>query len=156
MAKPRSACRGLTILIVEDDDDFRDFLVRGLKALGAYVVEANSVARALGFLDTMTPDLLVSDLALRDVDGFQLIERMRASPGLRDIPAIAVSGHPDLQAQAMRSGFHRFVGKPVEVDELCRVIAELVTGRASRGKPRAPSSTLLLIVDDIPHNREMY
>jgi CheY-like chemotaxis protein len=152
---PVSDCRGLTVLVVADDDEFLDFLLRALKALGAYVVAAGSAERALSFMITMKPDVVVGDVSASRLDAFELVERMRASPKLRDVPAIAIAAGVEVQSRATQSGFNQLLQRPLDVDELCRAI-KAVARETSRMKPRDPSRTFLLIVDDIPDNRQMY
>ena len=75
-------------MVVEDHDDSREMIVLALEAFGAQVVSMNSAAEALASLQTVRPDGLVSDLSMPDMDGFQLLHALRASPALRDLPAM--------------------------------------------------------------------
>jgi CheY-like chemotaxis protein len=118
----------VAVVVVEDHDDSRDFLVLALQELGAKAIGARSAAQALGYMRTVRPDVLVSDLSMPEQDGFELLREVRSSPYLKDVPAIAVTGHGDLRAKAGRSGFQWFIRKPIDAIELCRVIAAL-TGR---------------------------
>ena len=125
---PHTACSDISVMVVEDHDDSRDFLVFALQALGARAIGARSAAQALGYMRSVRPHVLVSDLSMPDQDGFELLHAVRSSPYLRDVPAIAVTGHGDLREKAGRSGFQWFIRKPIDAMELCRVIAAL-TGR---------------------------
>jgi CheY-like chemotaxis protein len=80
----------LRILIVEDEPDTRDFLLRLLASQGAEVRGAASATEALALFETNTPDILISDIGLPDVDGYDLIHRLRERERLdgRSVPAI--------------------------------------------------------------------
>jgi CheY-like chemotaxis protein len=116
-------------LLVEDHDDSREMLTESLQHLGAQVVAANSAAQAMRFMRAVRPDVLVSDLSMPDEDGFELLRQVRASPYLRDVPAIAVTGHTGMQEKAAQCGFQRFLRKPLDPGELCRMIAAVATRR---------------------------
>ena len=115
-------------MVVEDHDDLRNLLVVGLEAAGAFVMSANSAAVALTYMKVVRPDVLVSDLSMPGQDGFELLQEVRSSPALMDVPAIAITGHGDLRSKADRSGFQQFMEKPIDTEELCRAIAT-VAGR---------------------------
>jgi CheY-like chemotaxis protein len=115
-------------MVVEDHDDVRDVLVLELEAFGAYVMSANSAAQALTYMKVVRPDVLVSDLSMPGKDGFELLQEVRSSPVLMNVPAIAITGHGDLRAKADRSGYQRFMEKPIDTEGLCRAIGELAGG----------------------------
>jgi CheY-like chemotaxis protein len=97
-------------------------------------MSANSAAKALTFMKVVKPDVLISDLAMPGKNGFELLQEIRSSPKLMDVPAIAITGHGDLRAQAEHSGYQRFMKKPIDADGLCRAIGELAHGgRGARG-----------------------
>jgi CheY-like chemotaxis protein len=119
--------RGLTILVLEDEPDTRDFLRRLLEAHGASVVQAGSAEQALMLFASARPDILVSDIGLPDVDGFDLIQRIRqqhASDG-GSVPAIALTAYArgEDRTRALRAGYQAHVAKPVEPGELVATIA---------------------------------
>jgi CheY-like chemotaxis protein len=124
-----TACRDVAVMVVEDHDDSRDMLVFALEALGAHVVGVSSAVEALTYMQRVRPDVLVSDLSMPEMDGFELLQHVRASPGLEDLPAIAVTGHGEMSAKARQSGFQRFFRKPIDTIELCRAIGALTGGR---------------------------
>ncbi len=114
------------MLVVEDEPDTRDFLERFLKVYSADVVTARSAAEALSLLPTSRPDILVSDIGLPDVDGYDLIQRIRAmdknSGGA--IPAIAVTAYARTEdrTRALQAGYQSHLAKPVEPTELVAAI----------------------------------
>lgn len=125
---PDTACRDVSVVVVEDHDDSREFLVFALQGLGARAIGASSAAQALRYMLTVRPDVLISDLSMPEQDGFELLSEVRSSPYLKDVPAVAVTGHGDLREKAGRSGFQFFMTKPIDAMELCRVIGALAGG----------------------------
>jgi len=122
--------QGHRILIVDHDLDFLQAFGLVLKALGATVYEATSAGMALESLITRRPDLLISDLRMMGMDGFGLVEAVRALPesmGGRT-PAIALSGAParDVVSRVMKSGFQAFLQKPLNENELLSAVPALV------------------------------
>jgi CheY-like chemotaxis protein len=97
------------------------------------VEEAASAAEAADALERSRFDVLVSDLAMPDEDGFSLVRRLRARPDAAGgrIPAAALSAHARAEdrARALLAGFDVHVGKPVDLSELAAVVRELVAGR---------------------------
>jgi PAS domain S-box-containing protein len=119
--------RGAKVLVVEDDADARDLIQRLLEAYGAQVFTASSGPEALTLLPSVRPDLLVSDIGLPDMDGYELIERIRAlSPeDGGTMPAVAVTAfaRPDDRRRALRAGYQAHVAKPVQPAELVATVA---------------------------------
>jgi PAS domain S-box-containing protein len=123
---------GLTILVVDDEEDARNLMVEVLGGFGASVIAAKSAAEALEGVRTKLPDVLVSDIAMPEEDGYSLIQKVRdLSPdeGGRT-PAIAVTAYARLRdrIRALAAGFQSHLAKPLEPAELATVIASL-TGR---------------------------
>jgi len=121
---------GLTILIVEDEDDSRDVLCLHLQNLGAGVLQAPSVVTAFQLLDNaeVPPDLIISDIGMPDEDGLSFIKRLRSStnPLLVEIPAIALSAFAtsEFRANALDSGFQRYLTKPFDPETLTKAVLE--------------------------------
>lgn len=129
--RPAVDLRGLSVLVVDDDDDARDTTSRVLVGGGAEVRTAASGAEALDALARFQPDLIVSDVTMPGLDGYQFLQRVRASgDGHARIPAIAVTSltASEDRQQAYRAGFQLHVAKPVESGELLLAVANL-TGR---------------------------
>ena len=113
--------RGLTILVVEDDQDTRDLIQRLLEAHRAKVVVAASALEALDRLVAERPDIVLSDIGLPDVDGYELIRRIRRPASqFSTIPAIALTAFARFEdrTRALGAGFNAHVAKPVEPAEL--------------------------------------
>jgi CheY-like chemotaxis protein len=120
---------GVRVLVVEDEADARHLLAAVLQKRGARVYMAASAAEALEVLQRERPDVLLSDIALQDRDGYDLIRQVRALPaeGGGRIPAAALTGYGRLEdrMRALSAGFQLHAAKPVEPAELVAVVASL-------------------------------
>ena len=129
---------GVRVLVVDDDPDALRMVREILEAAGAQVVSAATAADALGSLSLALPDVLVADLGLPRMDGFELIAeiRQRPNPGWRDLPAAALTAYArsEDRARALRSGFHVHLSKPIDPGELMATVASL----AGRKDDRSP------------------
>ena len=127
---------GLRVMIVEDDPDGRSMLTLLLEGTGASVVPVGSVREALDTLETGRPDVIVSDIAMADEDGYTLIRRIRARDAEHGgvIPALALTGYvrPEDRARVLAAGFQAHVGKPAGPGEIVAAVASLA-GRSSGG-----------------------
>lgn len=123
---------GLKVLVVEDQVDSRELIERVLRDSGAQVLTAGSAREALELLDSNKPDVLVSDIGMPDVDGFELLKRVRALGADRGgrIPAIALTAfaRSEDRTRALRAGFLFHIAKPVDPAELVATVAS-VAGR---------------------------
>jgi CheY-like chemotaxis protein len=135
---PPSVLAGVKVLIVDDQPDARDLIERVLRDCGAAVFAAASADEAIAFVEAERPHVLVSDLGMPEVDGFELLRRVRGLGPVRGgaLPAIALTAFARSQdrTRALRAGFLAHVTKPVELSELVATVAA-VAGRAtdSRG-----------------------
>ncbi len=127
---PHSAIlKGLRVLIVEDEVDSRELFELTLKRYGADVTGAATAVRALEMLGQLEIDVLVSDIQMPLMDGYQLISRVRAMDleATRKIPAIALTAYARAEDR-MRSflaGYQAHISKPVEPSELVATVAAL-------------------------------
>jgi signal transduction histidine kinase/CheY-like chemotaxis protein len=120
----------LKILVVDDEADTRELLRQGLEYCGATVSVAGSAAEAVEALMAQTPDILISDIGMPAVDGYDLIRQVRRLPATDGgkIPAIALTAYTRTEdrLQALRAGYDMHVPKPVELAELVAVAASVV------------------------------
>jgi len=120
--------KGLKVLVVEDDVDAREVFAFMLQTFGVEVKSAESAARALEVFETFKPDVLVSDIAMPNEDGYSLIRKIRTMKSkLNNVPAIALTayaGQDDVD-RAHLVGFQAHLAKPVEANRLAGVIAKL-------------------------------
>ena len=129
-----AALSGVRALVVDDDSDTRELVAEVLRSRGVVVTAAATVEEGLAALDREVPDILLSDIAMPDRDGFDLIRRVRERPADRGghVPAVAITAyaHPEDSERSLSSGYQVHVTKPVDMDELIATVASLTaTGR---------------------------
>ena len=118
---------GMRILIVDDQDDGRMLVRKVLERAGAEVGDANSVAEAVRHLERTDFDILLSDIAMPDADGYELLRYLRQSR-TPNLPAVAMTafGHQSDQQKIVAAGFSGYLKKPVEPIELVRELARFI------------------------------
>jgi signal transduction histidine kinase/CheY-like chemotaxis protein len=118
---------GMTVLVVDDQPDSCELLAALFERHGARVVQCDSAESALGVLADVAANLLIADIAMPDIDGFELIRRVRASHGA--LPAIAVSAYarPEDRRRALSAGFNAYCSKPVEAPQLIRAVRSVMS-----------------------------
>lgn len=130
------ALDGVSVLVVDDEADARDLVATVLRASGAEVSVASGAEHALELLASWCPTLLVSDIGMPDIDGYELIRRVRSNLGTRgaELPAVALTAfaREEDRRLALAAGFHSHVAKPVEPVELVRLVDGL--SRASHSE----------------------
>lgn len=116
----------IKIFVVDDDPDTRDLLRFMLEEEGANVTVATNAKEALSMLEKELPTILVSDVAMPEMDGFQLIGLVRELPKGADLPAIALTAYAreEDRVQAINAGFNDYLTKPIDPLELMRVIQQ--------------------------------
>ncbi len=121
---------GIQILVVDDDDDTREFHTFVLEQAGARVTAVASAKEALQALAESEPDMMLSDIGMPETDGYMLMRQVKALQALqaKQIPAIALTAYAGEidQQQALESGFQKHMSKPVEPEELVKAIATLI------------------------------
>ena len=112
-----------TVLLVEDHEDSRQMYAEFLRHQ-FHVVEAVDGLGALELMQQTAPDIVVTDLALPRMDGFELVQRMRADERLRNVPVIALSGFSgaEFETRARAAGSDVVLQKPCLPDELARAV----------------------------------
>ena len=126
---PVGALRGVAVLAVDDDVDALMMVREILEAAGASVTTADSARQALSLMDVNPPDVLLADMAMPKMSGFELISEVRKSPNprIRNVPAAALTAYArsEDRAHALRSGFQLHLAKPIDPCELMEAIASL-------------------------------
>lgn len=119
-----------TILVVEDDPLGRELVVEILGAAGYTVLEAEDGRGLLERVKRERPDLILLDLQLPGIDGFTLIQGLRADPATEQIPILVMSAYarPAVQAQALAAGCSGFIAKPFDTRELLCTVARVLEG----------------------------
>ncbi|MEG3968514.1 ATP-binding protein [Microcoleus sp. T2B6] len=123
----------LRVLVVDDEQDSRDFVAFVAEEAGAKVTAVGSAIEALQLLSTTPFDILLCDIGMPDMDGYMLVRQVRALPPEQggQIPAIALTAYAGdfNQNQALAAGFQRHLAKPVEPNELVQAIVTLLRKR---------------------------
>jgi two-component system CheB/CheR fusion protein len=126
---------GLRILLVDDMEDMLQVFQSLLEMSGATVFAASSARQGLDILGREDVDLLISDISMPEIDGYEFLRRAHALPKYASLPAVAITGmrrDADI-AQARAAGFSAHLGKPVSVERLNVVVRELLPRRGLGG-----------------------
>lgn len=134
------ASRAPQIMVVDDDQDTVAILVRHLQREGFVPIEATSGAQCLKLVQENEVDVILLDLMMPDMDGFQVVKELRDNPMTAEIPVIMITARDDLDARAegMRLGVSDFLAKPVFRRQLAsRVRAQLEVVETGRNATAA-------------------
>ena len=130
---PLPDLNGVHVLAVDDEPDSLRLLTEILMAAGARVSTASSAAAALDRIQQLKPDVVLTDLGMPLMDGFELIERLRQSADarVRETPAAALTafGRTEDRARSLQSGFEMHLAKPVDPVELASAVQALARRR---------------------------
>jgi len=120
-----------TVLLVEDNELNRDMLSRRLERRGFRIIVAEDGAQGIALAQTDRPDLILMDMSLPKVDGWEATRRLKGDDSTRKIPIIALTAHAmavDCQ-RALDAGCDAFDTKPIDLPRLLGKIAELLEPR---------------------------
>jgi CheY-like chemotaxis protein len=121
---------GMNVLLVEDDDDSREALRLALVARGAVVTAASGAKEALAAVQQAVPDVVVSDIAMPDEDGYAFLRKLRSLKPERGgrVPAVALTAFGSREARELsrECGFHYHLEKPINPAKLADVLLGLV------------------------------
>ncbi|RMH52990.1 MAG: response regulator [Zetaproteobacteria bacterium] len=137
---------GPLVLLIDDDPRARELQRVHLERDGCRVLELDRGANALAVVKAQRPDLILLDLLLPGVSGWEVLTRLKEDPDTRDIPVICIS-ILDGCARTLEMGAVGFMVKPIDPDELRRKVGELVDD--------APAGRTVLVVDDDPAARAL-
>lgn len=106
----------MRVLLVEDSSDLRQLFARVLKGKGFEVCEAANGREALDLLPGFDPDVILTDLMMPEIDGFELIRRLRAMPSMAGVPIVAMTAAATSQAECdvRRAGAADLLAKPFD------------------------------------------
>jgi DNA-binding response OmpR family regulator len=115
------------ILIVEDEEDLINILGTVLTDEGYKVTKASSAEEALLFCRTTRPDLVLSDIKMAKMDGFDLLESLKGNEGLKSIPFVFLTSldEPNSRMKGLQLGAAAYITKPFDIDELLALIVKL-------------------------------
>ena len=111
---------GPVVLIVDDDDRLREYVRANLELEGYNVREADNAEAGLAVLDEESPDLILLDVMMPEVDGWEMLRRVQERHGIGTIPVIMFSGKVDERSasEAAVRGASGFIGKPFDPQQL--------------------------------------
>lgn len=122
---PRKPLQSLDVLLVEDEPDSRSYVSATLRMAGANVVGCDSAQSALLAFGSRQPDVVITDIAMPEVDGYQLARMLRAQTQGPRLVIVALSAFPASPEQA--DLFDRYLNKPIEPHQLVDSIARLMS-----------------------------
>ena len=125
-SKPRSL-KDMNVLVVEDSHDTLTLLSALFTREGANVIQAASAIEALKAALAHPVDMVISDIGMPDVDGYEFLQQLKQIPGMKGIPAIAISGYASEEdrRKALGVGYLALMPKPIDADALFDLIHDL-------------------------------
>jgi len=120
--------KSATILCIEDSPDNRMLVRRILEAEGYCFVEADDAHSALELIAAHTPDLILMDINMPDMDGYTLTARLRAMPDMRYVPILALTANvmKGDRERSLAAGCDGYIQKPIDVDRLPKQINQFL------------------------------
>jgi two-component system, cell cycle response regulator DivK len=128
------------VLLVEDDQDGRRMYAEWLTGAGFDVQQAHNGLQALDRAFVLVPDIVVTDLNIPGIDGFELTRRLKQDQRTCEIPVLAVTGYAAFASdpgRALRAGCDVVLPKPCSPEELENAIRRLIEARVRQIKPNA-------------------
>ena len=121
------------ILLVEDNELNRDMLTRRLARRGYDVEVARDGREGLSMADTSSPDLILLDLSLPEMDGFEVLRHLKQDSRMKSIPVIALTAHALVtdRSRALAAGFDDYDIKPIEMPRLLQKMETLLHREAA-------------------------
>jgi len=118
---------GMSVLVVDDSEDTTEMVRHLLQLGGALVYAATSATEALRFADEQQFDVVLSDISMPGMDGFEFLSRLRQIPGKQDVPAVALTGfgRPEDVQRASEHGFYAHLTKPFDIQTLARLLQKV-------------------------------
>ena len=122
-----------TILYVEDNPDNRMLVRRILLAENYELLEATNAFEAINLLEKTTPDLILMDINMPDMDGYTLTTKIRSMPGLGRVPILALTANVMRgdKEKTLEAGCDGYIQKPLDIDQLIREIEKFLARRAN-------------------------
>jgi CheY-like chemotaxis protein len=115
--------------VVDDDPDARELIAMALRQAGARVTSVDSVSEAFTTLGRTKPDAVVTDIAMPNASGYDLVRRLRTDPANAAMPVVAITAYDRVEdrERAMAEGFDAHVGKPFDPRAVVGLLAGLVS-----------------------------
>lgn len=123
-SEQRDGRHAARILLVEDHLDSREALCALLQAFGFAVTEAANGAEAIDLALRDPPDLILMDIMMPDVDGFEATRRLRGFPETHDVPIITLTAMEGARSRALEAGANDFLAKPINSGQLLEKVRD--------------------------------
>lgn len=125
------------VLVVEDNGDMREFLARVLSMQGYEFLEAADGEEGLHVARTQHPNLILMDISLPALDGFEATRQLKQDPAMRHVPIIAVTAHarPADEQRALDAGCDGYLSKPYSLRDFLAIVEK------NLGRPQTPGQT---------------
>ena len=125
------------VLVVDDEDYIREMLTMLLELHGFQVEEAEDGFEALNIIQSQTPDVIILDVMMPNMDGFTTCQELRSRPETAELPIILLSARSQVEAvrTGLQSGADRYMTKPISKPELVQTITDLLAGVSVVGNP---------------------
>lgn len=119
------------ILIVEDNQDNRELVVKVLKNKGYSTIEAVDGEDAIEKATSEKPDLILLDISLPKLDGYEVVKRLKSMEAFQDTPVVAFTAHAMKgdREKVIVAGFEGYISKPVNIRELPEQIRSFIRGK---------------------------
>jgi two-component system cell cycle response regulator DivK len=116
------------VLHVEDNFDNRLLIKRILQSEGYEVLEAENAAKALELVNKVTPDLILMDINMPDIDGYTLTTKLKSLPNMAGIPIVAITANvmKGDREKTMQAGCDGYIEKPIDVDRFLETVGRFV------------------------------
>jgi two-component system CheB/CheR fusion protein len=130
---------GTCILVVDDSDETTMMLSKLLEMDGAEVHTAHGGVEALALAEKSKFDLVISDISMPEMDGYQLLQELRRLPMMASVPALALTGFGRVSDvdRAHRVGFSKHFTKPLDIDKLLITVRELTRHNGTKIAPQS-------------------
>jgi CheY-like chemotaxis protein len=125
-----------SVLVVDDDQDARSIYATYLQSKGCEVFTAPDGRRAIQKAQDLWPDIILMDLAMPRLDGWEAIRQLRESSWTRAIPIIAISAVPMSEESALQAGSDAYLEKPCDLGALWLQICALMDGAGAQSSRR--------------------
>jgi CheY-like chemotaxis protein len=128
MPKPQLQFVGMSVVIVDDDLYSLDIAEILLEAAGAVVYTAENGQLGLKKIETVKPQLIVSDISMPVMDGWELIQQIKQNVELKQIPIVALTAHAMSgdREKVLAAGFHNYLSKPLNPSTFAQDLYEII------------------------------
>lgn len=114
----------ISVLFVDDDDELRKAISDGLKEKGFKVISAESGPTALSILDSFIPDIIITDLRMEPMNGFDFYQNVKKKLNFSNIPCVFLTAIDDILAEKYSKslGVNSYITKPIDIEQLTQII----------------------------------